>query len=143
VLNERSFRWEEGCRQSFYALESSLPGFRRFAEDYLVESTSEMSCRFTRTIAIEPHVAALLGELGYPGTPELAARNIQRFLEGTGSRLQVAQGADGVVGLAATHVLPRLEDDQITCRITDIVVASAYRRSGVGTILLEGPRRRL
>jgi hypothetical protein len=54
VINERFFRWEEGRRQSFYALESSVPAFRRFAEDYLVESTSEMSCRFTRTIARAP-----------------------------------------------------------------------------------------
>ena len=83
-------------------------------------------------------VAVLLGELGYPGTPELTARNIQRFLDGPGFRLQVAHGADGVVGLVATHVVPRLDNDQITCRITDIVVASAHRRSGVGTILLQG-----
>jgi hypothetical protein len=57
VINERFFRWEEGRRQSFYALESSLPLFRRFAEDYLVEPTSETACRFTWTIAIEPHAA--------------------------------------------------------------------------------------
>jgi Polyketide cyclase / dehydrase and lipid transport len=60
VLNERFFRWEEGRRQSFYVLESNLPVFRRFAEDYLVESTSEATCRFTWTIAIEPHPATRL-----------------------------------------------------------------------------------
>lgn len=58
VLNERFFRWEEGRRQSFYVLESNVPFFRRFAEDYLVEPTSETACRFTWTIAIEPHPAA-------------------------------------------------------------------------------------
>ncbi len=58
VLNERFFRWEEGRRQSFYVLEASVPLFRRFAEDYLVEPTSEASCRFTWTIAIDPHPAA-------------------------------------------------------------------------------------
>lgn len=57
VINERFFRWEEGRRKSFYALESSVPLFRRFAEDYLVEPTSETACRFTWTIAIEPHPA--------------------------------------------------------------------------------------
>jgi len=58
VIEERFFRWEEGRRQSFYALESNLPLFRSLAEDYLVESTSEAACRFTWTIAIEPHPAA-------------------------------------------------------------------------------------
>lgn len=55
VLNEHYFRWEEGRRQSFYVLESNLPLFRRLAEDYLVEPTSETACRFTWTIAIEPY----------------------------------------------------------------------------------------
>jgi hypothetical protein len=58
VLDERFFRWEEGRRQSFYVLESNVPFFRRFAEDYLVEPASETACRFTWTIAIEPHPAA-------------------------------------------------------------------------------------
>lgn len=58
VINERFFRWEEGRRKSFYVLESSVPLFRRFAEDYLVEATSETACQFTWTIAIEPRPAA-------------------------------------------------------------------------------------
>lgn len=56
--DERFFRWEEGRRQSFYALETNLPLFRALAEDYLIEPTSETACRFTWTIAIEPHPAA-------------------------------------------------------------------------------------
>jgi len=58
VLDERFFRWEEGRRKSFYVLESNSPFFRRLAEDYLVEPRSETACRFTWTIAIEPHPAA-------------------------------------------------------------------------------------
>jgi hypothetical protein len=54
ALRERFFRWEEGRRKSFYVLESSLPLFRRFAEDYLVEPSSETACSFTWTIAVEP-----------------------------------------------------------------------------------------
>jgi hypothetical protein len=60
VLEERFFRWEEGRRKSFYVLKASAPLFRRFAEDYLVEPTSETSCRFTWTIAVEPRAAARL-----------------------------------------------------------------------------------
>lgn len=58
VINERFFRWEEGRRQSFYALEASVPLFRRFAEDYLVEPTIDESCRFTWTIALQPRPGA-------------------------------------------------------------------------------------
>lgn len=58
VINERFFRWKEGRRQSFYALEANVPVFRRLAEDYLVEPTSETACRFTWTIAIEPRPLA-------------------------------------------------------------------------------------
>jgi hypothetical protein len=62
VLQERFFIWEEGRRNSFYVLESRAPGFRAFAEDYLVEPTSESSCRFTWTIAAEPKGLARFGQ---------------------------------------------------------------------------------
>jgi hypothetical protein len=58
VLYERFFRWEEGRRKSFYVFGSSVPLFRHFAEDYLVEPSSETACRFTWTIAIEPRPLA-------------------------------------------------------------------------------------
>ena len=60
VFYEHFFRWEEGRQMSFYVLQSRLPGFRRFAEDYLVEPVSEDACRFTWTIAFEPQPAARL-----------------------------------------------------------------------------------
>jgi polyketide cyclase/dehydrase/lipid transport protein len=58
LLREHYFLWEEGRRHSFYLLESTAPLFRSLAEDYLVEPTSEDSCRFTWTIALEPRAAA-------------------------------------------------------------------------------------
>jgi hypothetical protein len=61
VLNEHYFRWEEGRRKSFYVVESSAPLFRRFAEDYVVEPTSESSCTLTWTIAYEPRPSMKLG----------------------------------------------------------------------------------
>jgi hypothetical protein len=64
VLDERYFRWEEGRRKSFYVEQSSAPLFKRFAEDYLVEPTSETSCRFTWTIAAEPKAAARITSPG-------------------------------------------------------------------------------
>ena len=64
VLNERFFRWEPGQRQSFYAVQASMPLFRRFAEDYLVEPTSDTSCRLTWTIAIESRPVARIADPG-------------------------------------------------------------------------------
>lgn len=63
MLSERFFRWDEGRRQSFYVLRASSPLYRRFAEDYLVEPTSEISCRFTWTIAMEPRRGARITNL--------------------------------------------------------------------------------
>jgi hypothetical protein len=61
VLKEVYFRWEEGRRKSFYVSEATLPLFRRFAEDYLVEELSPSSCRFTWTVASEATPAARPG----------------------------------------------------------------------------------
>ncbi len=51
TLRERYFRWEEGHRHSFCVYESSLPLFRRFAEDYVVEADGA-GTRFTWTVAL-------------------------------------------------------------------------------------------
>lgn len=59
VLDEHFFRWEEGRRKSFYAVRSSGPLFRRFAEDYLLEPAGD-SARLTWTIAFEPQPLARL-----------------------------------------------------------------------------------
>ena len=61
LLKEHYFLWDEGRRHSFYVLQSTAPLFRSLAEDYLVEPTSEASCRFTWTIAAEPKPAARPG----------------------------------------------------------------------------------
>jgi hypothetical protein len=45
VVDERYFVWEEGRRQAFCVERASLPLFRRFAEDYLVEGTAPTTSR--------------------------------------------------------------------------------------------------
>jgi hypothetical protein len=74
VLDERYFRWEDGRRKSFCTVNASLPLFRRFAEDYLLEETSPTTSRLTWTIAAEPLPAAR------PGAPvnALLARSLFR-----------------------------------------------------------------
>ncbi|MDT4936742.1 MAG: hypothetical protein QOG80_413 [Pseudonocardiales bacterium] len=56
-IREKYFRWDEGRRMSFYAVECTRTLLRRFAEDYLVEERPGGS-RFTWTIALEPTAKA-------------------------------------------------------------------------------------
>lgn len=52
-LKEKFFRWDEGTQMSFYVEAASLPGFRKFAEDVLVQQIPGGS-RLTWTFAVEP-----------------------------------------------------------------------------------------
>lgn len=71
-----------------------------------------------------------------PVSAEAAAAHIARFADDPASRLQVAERDEGLVGLVGTHIVPRLDDDGFTCRITDIVVTAAHRRRGIGSALM-------
>ncbi len=51
-VRERYFRWDEGHSHAFYVYEASLPLFKRFAEDYIVEPDGAETL-FTWTVAIE------------------------------------------------------------------------------------------
>ena len=48
----------------------------------------------------------------------------------------VAETGGEVAGLIATHVVPRIEDDEPSCRVVAIVVAARHRRAGVATALM-------
>jgi hypothetical protein len=75
-MRERDFRWDEGKSNAFYVYESSLPLFRRFAEDYIVEADGAETL-FTWIVAIEPKngfrlplkVLAPLVKLGFGRIP--------------------------------------------------------------------------
>jgi Polyketide cyclase / dehydrase and lipid transport len=53
TARERYYRWDEGRRMTFTGVQSSVPGLRRLAEDYVVEPTPNGS-RFIWTVAFEP-----------------------------------------------------------------------------------------
>jgi len=86
-------------------------------------------------------VAELLIELGYPAPAELAAGRIERFEADPVSRVQVAEVDGAVAGLVATHLVPRLETDALSCRIVALIVAERFRRRGVGSALIEAAER--
>jgi hypothetical protein len=52
-LRERFIRWDEGSGYSFVVYEASVPVFRHFVEDYVVEADGDNTL-FTWTVAIEP-----------------------------------------------------------------------------------------
>jgi len=58
-VRERYYRWDEGRSHAFYGYESSIPLFRRLAEDYIVEPDGEGAV-FTWIVAIEPSGAMAL-----------------------------------------------------------------------------------
>jgi Polyketide cyclase / dehydrase and lipid transport len=53
TVRERFFRWDEGRGYSFYVEQINRPGFRRFAENYVIEPRGT-GARLTWTVAIEP-----------------------------------------------------------------------------------------
>lgn len=87
TVREKFYRWDEGVRQTFSVVESSRPGFHRFAEDYVVDATPGGS-RLTWTVAVEPsHLAQRSGFLGGPLLGLLIGSTVR------GLRKQVLRGA--------------------------------------------------
>ncbi|MCW2779919.1 MAG: hypothetical protein JWR35_368 [Marmoricola sp.] len=66
TVREQFYRWDEGKRKSFFVAASTAPGIRRFAEDYVVESTATGS-RLTWKVSVEPsHLGGLIAPVGAP-----------------------------------------------------------------------------
>jgi GNAT superfamily N-acetyltransferase len=82
-------------------------------------------------------ITNLVGQLGYPSEEGAVAQRLERLAADPRSWVYVAVDAERVVGLASVHVMPILERDDPTARITAMVVEEAARGSGVGRALLE------
>lgn len=82
-------------------------------------------------------ITGLVGQLGYPSEESAVAGRLERLAADPRSWVYVAVDGERVVGLASVHVMPVLERDDPTARITAMVVDEVARRSGVGRALLE------
>jgi GNAT superfamily N-acetyltransferase len=82
-------------------------------------------------------IVDLVGHLGYPSEKSAVAGRLERLAADPRSWVYVAVDGERVVGLASVHVMPVLERDAPTARITAMVVDEAARGSGVGRALLE------
>jgi N-acetylglutamate synthase-like GNAT family acetyltransferase len=81
-------------------------------------------------------LAALLGELGYPGPVDAVVRRFERLEREDQSWQWVAVDGERVVGFLALHVIQLIEREPLG-RVTAIVVAEGRRRSGIGRALME------
>jgi|SRR5689334_6777490 len=82
-------------------------------------------------------VAALLGELGYPTTPEQAAERLDRIADDPSTWVVVADVDSEIAGLGALHVQNLVERDEPGCEVAGLVVGERFRRRGIGELLME------
>ena len=71
-----------------------------------------------------------------------AGVNVNAVGEQGRTPLLVATLGEEVVGLIATCLVPRMDEDRLSCRITDLVVAARHRRQGIGSALLRAAATR-
>ena len=82
-------------------------------------------------------VASLLGELGYPTTPELARERLGALAGDDDAVLLAADASGKVLGLIAIHRMPVLHGRGVVAYVTALVTASSARGRGVGRALLD------
>jgi GNAT superfamily N-acetyltransferase len=77
-------------------------------------------------------LARLIGQLGYPTSPEAVSRRLELLATSEADRLVVADLDGQVVGLASLHVSRSLEYDKPAAKLSAIVVDREHRRLGIG-----------
>jgi ribosomal protein S18 acetylase RimI-like enzyme len=82
-------------------------------------------------------VAELLGELGYPSTPEQAAERIERIASDPTTWLVVAELDGEIAGCGVLHVQNLVERDEPGVEVAGLVVGERFRRRGIGELLMQ------
>ena len=82
-------------------------------------------------------VANLLTELGYPSTPNFAARKIQQLAQSPADRVLVAIIDGTVGGVISLHITPCLHEESNLARVTALIVHEDYRGHGIGRKLMQ------
>lgn len=84
-----------------------------------------------------PRLAEMITQLGYPVDEAAAQIRLQRWTTAPQSQLLVCETDGTATGLAAWHLLPRLERDGSWARLAALVVAETHRGQGLGRNLIE------
>lgn len=81
-------------------------------------------------------IAALLGQLGYPSSPEDVVRRMTRMASEPGGRALVAELDGRVVGLATLYIRHLITLDAPLARLASMVIAEPQRSQGIGELLV-------
>ncbi|MHC4082892.1 MAG: GNAT family N-acetyltransferase [Planctomycetota bacterium] len=81
-------------------------------------------------------IASLLGELGYPQTPEQVRRRLEELAMYPSTRVLVATNADHVVGVGTLNFIPLLHQQEKIARVSALAVTEDHRGKGVGHELM-------
>ncbi len=80
-------------------------------------------------------IAALLGELGYPQTPDMVRRRLEELTKFPSARVLVAVNGGEVIAVGTLNFIPLLHDQKIA-RVSALAVIGPYRGKGVGQIMM-------
>jgi GNAT superfamily N-acetyltransferase len=83
----------------------------------------------------------LLEQLGYPSNADQIRRRLERLLSDPASNVLVASYDERLIGLAALHVFPLLEQDRPVGQLIALAVDKAWRRQGIGRALVSAAER--
>lgn len=84
-----------------------------------------------------PMLAQLIGELGYPTTPDEMAQRLAAIAGRTDFANLVAEEDGVVAGMITVNVTPSLYRSDLLGAITVLVVSSAFRGRGLAPLLIE------
>ena len=82
-------------------------------------------------------IARLLGELGYPSSPDGVRQRLARLLPRDDTRVFVAERGASLLGALALHRMPALTSINDIAMILALVVTEEARRTGVGRRLVD------
>jgi N-acetylglutamate synthase-like GNAT family acetyltransferase len=80
-------------------------------------------------------IAPLLGELGYPQTPDVVRRRLEELAMFPSTHVLVATNGSDVVGVGTLNFIPLLHDQKIA-RVSALAVTEGYRGRGVGHAMM-------
>lgn len=81
-------------------------------------------------------ISVLLGQLGYPASPEDIPRRIEAVTNFSDAIAVVAEDERGVIGIVTAHVFPSIHSNHRRAWLTTLVVLELARGEGVGSKLV-------
>ena len=81
-------------------------------------------------------ISSLLGELGYPQTPDQISRRLEELAGFPSTHVLVAINTDHVVGVGTLNFIPLLHQKEKIARVSALAVTESHQGQGVGHELM-------